>query len=439
MERISVKLPFYDLQVVDTNNYVCESGHIHHNSGKTQTLAVRAIGDAAHGAKALVGVYAPTYDLLKLVNMARVDLLLHEFGIRHKLHTQDKAIYTSHPGMGDFIFRTMDAPERIVGYETFRAHADELDTLKTDHARQAWQQIIARNRQQIAGGHANQARAYTTPEGFRFTHERWVANATPDYQIFRAPTYSNPFLPSDYIDGLRASYPAQLIDAYIEGKFVNLTSGTVYSSYERTRCGSREKIRPGEMLFIGQDFNVGQMASVVLVRRPNGLHAVDEIMGGLDTPWLIRTLVERYPGHKMCIYPDASGKSRKTVDASKSDLTLLRSSGFRVVVDARNPAVRDRIVAVNQGFESARLWVNSAACPVLARSLEQQAYAPNGEPDKDGGHDHANDALGYPVVKEMPVRMRDAPRDDTEEPRQRGADYGVDDDEEEGAEAWKIA
>lgn len=374
-------------------------------SGKSETLAQRAIADAAHAAKALIGVYAPTYDLLKLVNVSRISLKLHEHGIRHVWHGQDKAIYTSQSGMGDFIFRTMDKPASIVGYETFRAHADELDTLKTEHARGAWNQIIARNRQVIdRAGAANRAAAYTTPEGFRFTHERWVVNATPDYRIYRAPTYSNPFLPPDYIDGLRSSYPAQLIDAYIEGQFVNLTSGTVYSSFDRVRCDSSETIRQGEPLFIGQDFNVGQMFSAVCVRRVDGFHAVHELAGLLDTPELIRIAKERYDGHEVTIYPDASGKGRKTVDASRSDLSLIRDAGFRVRVNASNPAVRDRIVAMNHAFESGRLKVNPRACPTLAAALEQQAYAKNGEPDKEGGFDHPCDALGYLAVKELPVR-----------------------------------
>lgn len=404
-------------------------------SGKTQTLGIRAIGDAAQDATALIGIYAPTYDLLKLVNMSRIELLLSEYGIRYKMHTQDKAIYTSHPGMGDFIFRTLDDPARIVGYETFRAHVDEIDTLKTEHARAAWNQVIARNRQKVRNGAHNQACAYTTPEGFRFTHERWVVKGGNGYEIYRAPTHSNPFLPDDYIQGLRDSYPGELIEAYIEGRFVNLTSGTIYSSFERGGCDSDETIRPKERLLIGQDFNVGAMSSIVLVRRGDDLHAVDEVLDGLDTPWLIETLGERYQGHEISIYPDASGKSRKTIDASRSDLTLLKNAGLRVIVDHRNPAVRDRIVSVNNGFSSGRLFVNTRTCPNLTRSLEQQAYAPNGEPDKASGFDHPNDALGYVVAKEMPVRKPRAVKADDSSPPPPRRYFGNDD---EGAN-WKTA
>lgn len=406
-------------------------------SGKSETLAQRAIADAAHGAGSLIGIYAPTYDLLKLVNVTRIELKLHEHGIAHKWHGQDKAIYTSRPGFGDFIFRTMDTPERIVGYETFCAHADELDTLKTEHARAAWNQIIARNRQVLPNFAAhNRAAAYTTPEGFRFTHDRWVVHGGGDYQLFRAPTYSNPYLPADYVDTLRRSYPAQLIDAYLEGKFVNLTSGNVYSSFDRKRCDSGEVIRQGEPLYIGQDFNVGQMFSAICVRRASGFHAVAELAGLLDTPELCRVLKERFAGHEITIYPDASGGGRRTVDASQSDLRLLRNAGFRIRVSSRNPAVRDRILAMNQAFEAAKLWVNARECPTLAAALEQQAYAKNGEPDKEGGHDHPNDALGYLAVREMPV-TRPA-REEPEPPKPAPVDDYTAVDEDDDLEDWKV-
>jgi len=150
--------------------------------------------------------------------------------------------------------------------------------------------------------------------------------------MIQAATYSNPYLPADYIDSLRESYPAALIDAYIEGRFVNLTSGTIYNAYDRNRCASAETIKPEEPLFIGQDFNVGAMASTVYVKRPNGWHSVDELTGVYDTPELVKVIKERYSGHVIHIYPDASGASRKTVNASTSDIALLeqgRGSGVR--------------------------------------------------------------------------------------------------------------
>lgn len=374
-------------------------------AGKSEAMANAAMIDACESSDILLALYAPTYDLIRLITAPRITSKLDQHGISYTYNKTENIIYTSAPRFGDFILRTLDNPERIVGYESYKAHCDELDTLQKEHARHAWNQVIARNRQVPKGvtDPFNQASAYTTPEGFRFCHERWVANRTDNYGMVQAPSYSNPFLPADYIDSLRESYPEALVSAYIEGRFVNLTSGTIYNAYDRERCRSTETIRDLEPLFIGQDFNVGAMASTIYVKRENGWHAVDELTGIYDTPALIQTLNERYAGHRITIYPDASGNSRKTVNASESDISLLRQAGFTVKVNDSNPRVKDRIMAVNAALTNAKMWVNDRKCPSVVSCLEQQAYDKNGEPDKQGGFDHQNDATGYPIVFEMPV------------------------------------
>ncbi|WP_349252219.1 terminase family protein [Actibacterium sp. MT2.3-13A] len=386
-------------------------------AGKSEVMAWSAIGDAAHSSDALIGLYAPTYDLTRLITAPRLSARLSKIGVPHKWNKQENIIYTSYPRFGDFVIRTMDNPERIVGYETYRAHVDELDTLKPEPAGRAWNQIVARNRQRPQGiaRPFNRVSAYTTPEGFRFVYDRWVRNKVAGYEIIQAPTYSNPTLPHDYIDNLRATYPAELIEAYIEGRFVNLTSGTVYRNYDRERCRSTETIRDKEPLHIGQDFNVGAMASVINVERPErnddgtlndkpGWHVVGELAGILDTPSLIEALRNRFPGRVIYIYPDASGGSRKTINASESDIALLRRAGLKVRAKDSNPPVKDRILAMNTAYSKGRLWVNDKAAPRFAEAQEQQAYDKNGEPDKTTGHDHPNDAEGYFVHWTMPVR-----------------------------------
>jgi hypothetical protein len=377
-----------------------------YGSGKSEAMAQSAIMDMCISSQALVACYAPTYDLVRLITASRIQAKLDEHGVRYAYNKQDNIIYTSSPYWGDCIFRTMDNPERIVGYESFSSHLDELDTLKMKHAKDVWEKVMGRNRLQLKGGEhlVNKISAYTTPEGFRFCHWRWVLNKTPDYGMIQAPSYSNPYLPADYIDSLRQSYSEQLVQAYVEGEFVNLTTGTVYNSYNRDRCRSSETIKPQEPLFIGQDFNVGAMSSTVYVKRENGWHAVGELIGIYDTPSLVDVIKSRYAGHQVTIYPDASGNSRKTVNASVSDISLLRTAGFIIKAPNANPPVKDRIMAVNKALSDGVLWVNDRLCPTVANSLEQQAYDKNGEPDKSSGVDHQNDATGYPIAYELPVR-----------------------------------
>lgn len=374
-------------------------------AGKSEVMVWCAIGDAAHSATALIGMYAPTYDLVGLITGPRIVAKLERLGIAHKWNKTENMIYTSYPRFGDFVLRTMDNPERIIGYETYRAHVDELDTLKTELARKAWNQIIARNRQKPEGIAApfNRVSAYTTPEGFRFVYDRWVRNRVAGYEVVQAPTYSNPYLPADYVQNLRDSYPAELISAYIEGEFTNLTAGTVYRNYNRITCRTTEVMKDGEPLHIGQDFNVGNMASVIFVARGETWHVVGELSGLSDTPALIDVIKSKFAGRAVYLYPDASGGSRKTVNASVSDLSLLRSAGFHVRAKDANPPVKDRILSMNTAYAKQRLWVNDRTAPRFAEAQEQQSYDKNGEPDKTSGHDHHNDAGGYAVQWLMPV------------------------------------
>ncbi len=355
--------------------------------------------------------YLPTYDLVSRMFYPRMEEKLELLKIPAKINRNDNVIDFGPLGM--IIARTMDNPARIVAYEVADSVLDELDTLPIDKAADVWRKAMARNRQKKPDGSANTMAVATTPEGFRFVYEKWKKDPealAKGYRLIKASTYSNAAnLPDGYIEALKGSYPPNLLKAYLEGEFVNLTSGTVYSEFDRQANASAETIQPSEPLHIGQDFNVGQMASVVFVLRDGEPHAVDELTGILDTPALIATVKQRYAGHSILVYPDASGNARKSNNASESDIALLRAANFNVLVGTTNPAVKDRILSMNQMIHSEgtrRLRVNPDRCPNFVEALEKQAYDKNGEPDKTSGFDHLNDAAGYFMSYRYPVRTR---------------------------------
>lgn len=372
-------------------------------AGKTEAAILRCIFGLLANPKSDRGFYEPTYDLIRMIAWPRFEAVLTELGLPYKL-TKSPQNQIQIEGFGTIFFRSMDNATRIIGYEHADADIDELDTLKKDDAAYVWRQILSRNRQRKADGKPNTIGVTTTPEGFRFVYETWKRDPKSGYEIIQAPTYSNPHLPDGYIQSLKDIYPANLLDAYLEGRFVNLISGTVYSSYDRTAHDSQETIKEAEPLFIGCDFNVTQQAATVYVQRDGGQtwHAVDELVNMYDTPDMIDIIKNRYAGHKIYVYPDASGGARKSVNASLSDIALLQQAGFYVRAKKSNPMVRDRIMSTNAAFESGRIRVNATRCPTVASCLEQQVYR-NGEPDKTSGNDHQNDATTYPIAYEMPI------------------------------------
>jgi len=372
-------------------------------AGKTEAAILRCIFGLLENPKCNRGFYEPTYDLIRMIAWPRFEATLTELGLPYKL-TKSPQNQIEIEGFGTIFFRSMDNATRIIGYEHADADIDELDTLKRDDAAYVWRQILSRNRQHKPNGQHNTIGVTTTPEGFRFVYETWKRDPKNGYEIIQAPTYSNPHLPEGYVKSLQDVYPANLLDAYLEGRFVNLISGTVYSSYDRTAHNSQEAIKEGEPLFIGCDFNVTQQAATVYVQREGGAvwHAVDELVNMYDTPDMIGIIKSRYENHKIYVYPDASGGARKTVNASLSDIALLQQAGFTVRAKKTNPMIRDRVMSTNAAFEAGRIRVNAVKCPTVASCLEQQVYR-NGEPDKTSGNDHQNDATTYPIAYEMPI------------------------------------
>ena len=373
------------------------------------------------------GYFAPTYPQIRDIFYPSVEEMLYFWGLRTKVReaVHEVDMFRGNCYHGTILCRSMDNPGSIVGFKIGYAVVDEVDVMTKDKAQLAWRKIIARMRYKI-DGLPNRIDVTTTPEGFKFTYDQFVKQPRENaamsgmYALVHASTYSNRHnLPADYIPSLLASYPPQLIDAYINGQFVNLQTGSVYSAYNRQLNDCRDTIQPGEILYIGMDFNVGKMAAVVHVKRDGLPRAVDEIVGGYDTPDMIRKIKDRYWRHdgrdyvstcQIRIYPDASGDSRKSVNASTTDIAMLRNAGFGVFAHGSNPPVKDRINSMNAMFCNAdgqrRYLVNSEKCPTYAEALQQQAWADNGEPDKTSGHDHANDGAGYHINYDYPINAR---------------------------------
>ena len=374
------------------------------------------------------GYFAPTYPQIRDIFYPTIEEALHDWGLSVQIKTGDHEvyIYRGRKFLGLVKCRSMDNPGTIVGFKIGKALVDEIDLLPMKKAQFVWRKILARMR--FKGENLdNGIDVTTTPEGFRFVYNQFVKQVRekPElakrYGIIQASTRDNAAnLPEDYIDSLIESYPPELIDAYIDGQFTNLQTGTIYKQFSRNANACNDIVTDSDtVLYIGMDFNVGKMAAVTHVKRDSQPRAVDEIVNAYDTPDMIKRIKERYwrfngrdyeRTKQIRIYPDSSGDSRRSVNASETDIALLRQAGFVVCAPAANAPVKDRINSMNAMFLNAarerRYFVNVDKCPSYAEALEQQAWGENGEPDKTTGHDHVNDAAGYFIRFEYPVIKR---------------------------------
>lgn len=381
-------------------------------SGKTEALINRCTKYKILYPECNVAYYMPTYDLVSVMAFPRFEAKLDSLGFDFETRTgtNPRIIIRN---AGQIIFRTMNRPERIIAYEVADSFVDEIDTLKEKDARDVWGRILSRNRQVKRDGSKNTCAIATTPEGFKFVYQNWKNKPPSDqYELIKASSYSNKHLQEGYIQTLIDLYPPQLVEAYINGEFVNLVSGSVYPQFDRALNNCNTQILPNDTLHVGQDFNVTKMASVIfVVRNVNGIeepHAVAELTNVFDTPATIALLKQKYPNHTKIIYPDASGNARKSNNASQSDISLFEAANMMVFVGTVNPFIKDRVTCMNALILNAagqrRMKVNVTNCPVFTESLEKQAYDENGEPDKASGLDHPVDAGGYFIAYRYPIQ-----------------------------------
>ena len=367
-------------------------------SGKTQGGVMKIILKKIEYVGVNVAYYLPTYNLIEDIAVPRISEQLSELGLSFTVNLSKKffEVFNGDFNIGRIIMRTMDNPSLIVGYEVGYSLIDECDVLPKRKMTTVFKQILARNRVELPNGKRNQTDVVGTPEGFKWFYDFFITNANENKTLIKAKTQDNPYLPEGYVESLSDSYTAEELQAYLNGDFVNLTSGSVYRNFNRKLNHSDRVLKENDVLHIGMDFNITNMSAVVHVIEGNKSIAIDEISKAYDTQEIIRLIKTKYPSNKITIYPDASGNSRKT--SGGSDIQLLREAGFVVRNLTKNPNVKDRVTTFNVALldsDSNRNYlVNTHVCVSYTEALEKQTYK-NNEPDKTTGFDHLTDAGGY--------------------------------------------
>lgn len=375
-------------------------------SGKSRGGTMRIILLMLSDRGANGGYYMPSYDLLRLRAMPGVEEDLNSIGLSYTVNKSSFTI-TIH-GYGDIIFRSYDRPERIIAYETAHSIVDELDTLPKEKAALVWRKITERNRQKRSK--PNTIGCVTTPDqGFNgFIYQKWVKQRQDGYEMIKAPTTSNPYLPDDYVDQIRANYDPLLAEMYINGEFVTLNDKKVYHFFDRKKHHTDRELKDGERICISIDFNVGGCCSNVWVVENNIPKAVDEFVS-FDTQDFVNKL-SKYKGHKIIVYPDASGKS-KSSNAASTDIDIIGTAGYAVDAPDANPFIRDRVNAFNALFAHDKILINTDKCPELTNALETQGYTEKNEPEKFNDHpaiDDWVDSSGYFIHRRFAIKRPSA-------------------------------
>lgn len=405
LQRIRNDLHPGQLEFVDDQTTSILGVSAGYGAGKTRALCAKAVHLAMANQGFIGVVMEPTGPLIRDIWQSDFDDFLETYGIPYTFRASPLPEYTLHLPGGDtkILCRSFENWQRIIGINGAWILADEIDTVNPAIANKAFPKILGR----LRSGNVRQFAAASTPEGFRWMWQTFASEdgkGREDRRLIRMRAQDNPYLPPDFIERMQANYDPQLLRAYLDGEFVNLTTGQVYDRFDRAKhvsvhCPdiSREPLR------IGVDFNIGNMSAVIAVRVGKSLYVVDEVSGAHDTDALAQKIKAHYPDHRIYVYPDASGGNRST-NATQTDIAILESYGMSNQSPKANPPVRDRVAAVQALLENGKGEVRlkiAASCVKTIECLELQSYTEKGDPDKDAGYDHMNDALGYLVWREF--------------------------------------
>ncbi len=238
----------------------------------------------------------------------------------------------------------------------------------------------------------------SSPMGRNYFYSLFVdAKDKDDWESWQKTTLDGGNVPPEEIETARQDLDEQAFNQEYLADFVSF-SGLVCPHYDRDDNNSLESILSNDILIIGIDFNRLKMPCSIFIKRDNNLHLVDFLYGSFDTSTLMEDLEKKYPNHKKVFHTDSTGARLQSSSGGRSDVSIIKSYGYRVQNLSKNPNPIDRVNATNALILSAdgtrRVFINNKLSRVV-ETLERHVFK-DGKPSKTHDfYDDVFDSLSY--------------------------------------------
>ena len=368
-------------------------------TGKT-FLSVRELARFARFPNKRIVYIAPTYQMCRDIIWKDIQKKLNKLNWIAK--TNESRLELTLVNNSVISLRSGDNPDTLRGGGYDFVVFDETQDLKPE----LWYEVVrpALSAQKPPGS----ALFAGTPKGFNWFHSLYMLgkNEDPDWSSFQYTTLEGGQVPASEVEAAKRDLDERTFRQEYMASFETYSGVVAYNfSDDHIVKWIRQPIK---QVLIGMDFNVQPMSAAIMVRTTNGLHVIDEIvMNGSNTGEMCEEIKNRYAGIQTFVFPDPSGKARKTSAGGKTDHNILENAGF--IVKARNahPAVKDRINALNSlliNTNGDRRLLVDPKCKETIKSLQRHVYKEGTMVvDKSTGVDHQFDALSYAVEFLYPV------------------------------------
>lgn len=339
-----------------------------------------------------IGLGGTTITFIKKTFLFDLELVLIKNKINYKLDGTSNILTL---GRVKFFLIATSQPKDIYGF-TFNAFlCDEIDELSQDKGEECFDAINERCSRTFPDGRPPFACFFTTAQGMKtaYTLTQKLEDEKIPFILIRGKTRDNTYNDKAYVDSLYALYDDNERLAFLEGQFVNLQSGRVYSEYNQATCQEDIVVNPNDAIYIGQDLNEGFSKASVIVKRDKKMYIVKtysfKAIG--DAPRLIRN---DFPTQDIYWYPDNAGQSKMILTGYHNEI---RSHNINLRTGTTNPSILERIFLLNKAFKSGILKM-SPICKELDIALKTRCFDDAGRPEKGSGEkapDHICDSLEY--------------------------------------------
>ena len=379
---------FWDLQTY-IKGFVAGYG-----SGKTRIGGLRTIRNSHLNAGVEGLVISPSYGMADKTIVPTIESFLDKAGVAYT-HNKSKHYFDIHAWDGFFWYASGDDPNSLRGPNIAWTWIDEPFIQRHD----VFKQAMARTRHPDAK--LREIYFTGTAEELNWGYDICHNPGELDVSFVRGSTRENHYLPADYLASMLAGFSEEEIAAYIDGEFVNLTSGRAYKDFNRDLIQKRTGLEQFPIV-VGMDFNINPLCAAIGRELTNGVHWEQEIVLRNATTYEMAAKLQTIcPGAR--VYPDPAGSAGHT-SSSRSDHQIFRDAGFQVIAKRKHPAVKDRVSAVNALLRNELMTVDPS-CQFLIADLERVVWRKTGELDqvKDKDRTHMTDGVGYYVDYKFPV------------------------------------
>ena len=393
--------PFHE----DRDKYFTRAIVTGYGGGKTYAGCMELLQCSAIN-KGVPNIYIePTYQMIKDILEPELISIIESNSIPYQ-HNRSEHNFYFPLWDGHIWFRSGDKPEKLKGINAGVVGIDEPFIQDEEIFK------IAVSRVRHPKAKTKGVFLTGTPEQLNWGYELLVENQQPNTKMYHGTTLDNvSYLGTGYIENLRSHYSEKEIRAYLNGEFVNLTTGTVYYTFSDENIIPSFDYMPNRPLEIDCDFNVDIMSWNISQEHLAKDWYFDyvELEGQANTSLMCDMLKSKYVNHTggFIFYGDIAGNQRHP-ETSRTNWTIIRDAfpGAQIYYQSIKN-IKDRVDSANARLKNSKGEINvyiTKNCKRLIKDLRQVTWEMLLNKNKAGKLTHSSDGFTYKMEWKYSLR-----------------------------------